>query len=40
MWLIQCLFYINYDAVWCTFCTLHCINIFGKMLRVDFSLFL
>jgi len=36
MWLIQIFFYINDDALCGTFCTLHCINIFGNMLRVDF----
>jgi len=39
MWLIQCLFYINYDAVCGTFCTLHCIHIFGKMSKINFLKF-
>ena len=36
MRLIQCLFYINYDLVRGTFCILHCIYIFDKLLKINF----
>src|SRR6218665_888702 len=39
MSLIQSLFYIDYDALYGTFCTLHCIHIFGKMLKINFLKF-
>ena len=30
------LVYVNYDAVCGTFCTLDCMHIFGKMLKLNF----
>ena len=38
---VQCLFYIVYDGVgqFVTFCTLHCIQIFVKMLKINFLKF-